>query len=233
MRIQRKDLIGGTPAIAVRNFLRKQDVGQFNAESAMHVLRLSKEEATRFMDTIESIGLVEWSGRKSEVHPGFILTPAGRRFAKATAAKPVSRNIAGKRLEELVKRATNVNANKKYAYVVQSIVVFGSFLTEKEMINDVDVAVELAPRYKDSEKFKALSEKRVEIAYQSGRNFGHLLEQLDWPRREVILILKNRSRTLSIEEFGQLSRMEGLVYKVLMGDESKLAELLKNGRMVR
>jgi hypothetical protein len=50
-----------------------------------------------------------------------------------------------------------------------------------------------------------------------------------WPRTEVLLFLKARSRTLSLHEWDQVTRMADVRYRVLWGDSERIAGLIPRG----
>jgi hypothetical protein len=66
----------------------------------------------------------------------------------------------------------------------------------------------------------------------SGRRFRNVVEEVGWPQLEVLYILKNRSRTISLCEWASLFQMEGLRYCVVFGDKKRIAGLLKSGHCV-
>lgn len=54
------------------------------------------------------------------------------------------RSEAERLLQRIISRAAEVNQDPvRYPYAVRRLVVFGSFLTDKEMLGDLDIAVEL------------------------------------------------------------------------------------------
>jgi hypothetical protein len=49
---------------------------------------------------------------------------------------------------------------------------------------------------------------------------------------EVFYLLKNRSRTISLEPWNSLKHMPKLRYCVLLGDKPRIAEFIKDGQEV-
>ena len=96
-------------------------------------------------------------------------------------------------------------------------------------LGDVDVAVDLRPIISDSAKFKQQCDRRRHLAEKRGRAFPSVFEWATWPQKEVVLRLKARSRSLSLHEFDQLTGMENLRYRVLVGDASSIASQIPNG----
>ena len=83
--------------------------------------------------------------------------------------------------------------NPRFLYKVARAFVFGSYLSDADRINDVDIAVELVAKEKDPEKLRLLDwEKAQEVMYQ-GRLLN-LTEQQFWAEIEVQKHLKSRSR---------------------------------------
>lgn len=75
--------------------------------------------------------------------PWYELTDEGTRFAQASAAAPLRRATAERKLREFIARVEQVNQSDEYAYRVTRVVLFGSCLTDAERVNDIDLAVEL------------------------------------------------------------------------------------------
>jgi len=115
------------------------------------------------------------------------------------------------------------------AYSVESVVVFGSYLTDRTKLNDLDIGVELTRRGKEKATDEKLQKERIARAFACGRRFGNLVEELFWPRTEVLLILKNRSRVISFCEWESLFQMPGLRYRVLHGNSERIAGLIRDG----
>jgi predicted nucleotidyltransferase len=122
-----------------------------------------------------------------------------------------------------------VNEQSELAYIVESVVVFGSYLTDRTKLNDLDIGVELTRRGKEKATGKKLQKERIARAFACGRRFGNLIEELFWPRTEVLLILKNRSRVISFCEWESLFQMPGLRYRVLHGNSERIAGLIRDG----
>jgi predicted nucleotidyltransferase len=116
----------------------------------------------------------------------------------ASAAKPIHRKSAERILRSFIERVKQLNSIGDYAYKVSKVVLFGSYLQANERINDIDVALLLEPNEQDRDKQRLLEKKRVDA---SDRNFSSFFSQLFWPRDEVRLFLKSRSRALSLHDY--------------------------------
>jgi len=126
-------------------------------------------------------------------------TEKGRRFGIATATPLISREKATKLLDELIERVKVINANNELTYFVESIKVFGSYLSDKDTLGDLDIGVKLSRRY-ENDKFIQQNQQRINLAKIMGRHFSNYCEELGWPHREVMLMLKGRQRSLSLHD---------------------------------
>jgi predicted nucleotidyltransferase len=130
-------------------------------------------------------------------------TSNGNALACATAARPLLRESARKKLDEFLTRVRFVNSpDSQFVFWVGEVVLFGSMLTQKPKVSDVDVSVRLDRKYKGDAFLKA-ADLRVSVAQQNGRSFRDILERAYWAESEVRLYLKNRSRSISMIEWNE------------------------------
>ena len=101
-------------------------------------------------------------------------------------------------MSEFLDRVRQVNCNSRFLYRVRKIVVFGSFLSDAPFIGDLDLAVDLCPKKKDSRKHSELIRARANEAASYGRRFRNYVEGLRFAEQEVIMFLKARSRILQL-----------------------------------
>ena len=104
-------------------------------------------------------------------------------------------------MDEFLKRVEHVREDDQFLYKVSKAYVFGSYLSDKEYLGDIDLAVELSPKEKDLNKFNELRRTKMAKAHQEGRRFKSFVDELVWPDTEVWLTLKARSRGLSLHRF--------------------------------
>jgi hypothetical protein len=65
-----------------------------------------------------------------------------------------------------------------------------------EWLGDVDVVIDLRPGISDSAKFRQQCDHRRHLAEEQGRAFSTAIDWATWPKKEVVLQLKARSRSL-------------------------------------
>jgi len=86
------------------------------------------------MEWMEAEGYVENTGEARAGRPVYGLTDKARRLSGAYATKPISRQTAARNLALFMTRVAEVNANGELAYKVSSVIVFGSYVGEKEKL---------------------------------------------------------------------------------------------------
>lgn len=230
MRLNRGDRIAGVDGLRLRNYFRSYSEN-VNYRTLMQEFSMSKRRAQGVLDALlklEMISPCEFQHDKKMVC--YETTIRGNALGMAKASKPVTRASAGSVLRGLLSRVKAVNDRQDLAYKVESVVVFGSYLSEAKRVNDLDVAVELKPRSTDDATWERLCNASHERAAVAGRRFRNVVEQVGWPQLEVLGILKNRSRTISFCDWKSLLRMEDLRYCAVFGDRERIAGLLKGGQ---
>jgi hypothetical protein len=127
-------------------------------------------------------------------------TIRGNALAQASAAAPVTRATAARAVDALLHRVRQINADEELPYVVEQVILFGSYLGDGPTVNDVDVAVRLRRRSADDVHFQRQCRERVRRARSGGRTFRSTIDQVLWPQLEIMRILKSGSRVLSLHD---------------------------------
>ncbi len=197
MHIDSKSQIAGVPAIQVRDFLHRLKDNEWIGDNIAVRLHLSTSHAEELIAELLRLGYIEPTVIQQDKQY-YGQTLAGSTFSLASAARPLTRKVAQQKLAEFLERVRAVNANPDLAYRVHKVLVFGSFLTEQDRINDIDVAIELVLRETEPSKREAALQARVRVAHQAGRHFSSYTDELLWPYQEVLLFLKARSRAISL-----------------------------------
>lgn len=199
------------------------------AKFIANVLKIKPEDQTQaVISQLMNLGYIENVNLKDD-RVWFTPTGLGISLSLASAAKRITRQTAEKAVAGLLKRVRWVNHNKKYLFKVTAVVVYGSFLTAAERLGDVDIAVELTWREPNKKRYHELVWAHINAARRKGRHFANLTDEITWPETEVLLFLKNRKRSLSIQtlvQLKELAREKPLRYRVLLGDEQPIAEQL-------
>jgi hypothetical protein len=232
LRITTNQDIAGYPGRKVRNFIKSYRSGGFFRQAAAAALDLSPGAAATLLLKLVDLGLIEEVERRIDGELIFQATNYGRALANASAAKPIYRKTGDRVLEQFLERVHTVNATSKYLYCVEAVVLFGSMLSDVERLGDVDVAIDLQPKVTEETSFQEWCMARRRVAEAEGRSFRTTFEWATWPKLEILLLLKARSRSLSLHELQQLTGMTNVSYDVLLGDPGRIGRLISGGRRV-
>ena len=197
MRIDPKSKIAGQPALKMRAFLRTAGDSGWNVLFVKNFFKITNEEALQTLKDLAQDGYIEPDSFQNEF---WKTTLKGNSLSLASAAASLHRATADKNLKELLERVHQVKSNDNFVYYVKSISVFGSYLTNKQKINDIDLVIELAPKKTVQSEQEAIEKECREKAWESGRSFSSMIDNLFWPQTMVKLFLKNRSRVFSFHE---------------------------------
>lgn len=204
MIVDPKSVLFGLPSMTVRQVLRKFPFGVNGGFGWGVATLVVKDEvaAKKLVQDLVQAGLL-----KEETFQGSELfyerTTEGNRLAMASA-RPMKRATAKRKLQELLVRCGQINADSKYCYFVPRIVVFGSYVGNKDPIGDLDVAFENADRYSR----EGLSEGRgpMHAAWERSKkrapDWLDWMGRLSWPETEFKKALKAGSQGLSLHDLG-------------------------------
>jgi predicted nucleotidyltransferase len=232
MKIDKSQIIAGYPAIQMRDFLRKFRFSIIELSTIQQAFRIDSDEAKMFLRRAIGLGYLKSAKDfSSGERQTYEITPSGLELANASAAKPITRETAGRLLMEFMGRvqAINAGAEDQYAYRVESVVLFGSMLSDKERLGDVDIAVELQPATSDAKEFDDLCRYRHTMARVDERHFNSDFERFAWPATEIFNVLRARSWSLALHHLSDLSEMQNVSYRVLHGDEVRLRSMIPGG----
>lgn len=197
MYVDPKSQIAGVTATRVRDFLRCASDSEFTCKYVSKGLKLLCSHSEELINELMQLGYLE--PVDTSIGPQrYRRTLAGSSFAHASAARPLTRKTATERLAAFLERVRTLNDNNNYLYRVRKVLVFGSYLTKQDRLNDIDVAVELVNRENDPSKRKVAIRACIRKANEGGRQFSGIADEMYWPYNEVILFLKSKSRAISL-----------------------------------
>jgi len=126
---------------------------------------------------------------------------------KTKKALNISRKTADRIISEVVERAKAINASPypKFMHSVEKIAVFGSYLTDKEKLGDVDIAVLLKRRRED--KHPDPMHDTYECIRLHNKNVPDFMQAVSFPETIAFQTLRNRSKSLSIHYYYDLEEM--------------------------
>jgi len=128
-------------------------------------------------------------------------------------------------LASFLRRVEEVNADRNYIYSVSTVIVSGSYARRENTLGDLDIFYGLEPRFSQSDR-ERVRQERINVAFEGGRRFSNIVDELYWPEHEIGLHLKARTRGLSLhslEEFFKMKKDERFAYSVLIGDPASVS----------
>lgn len=204
MRVDKNAQVAGVPMPEVRAMLKyaARWHGELWRGGAAFVLKDEDESRVDvLLEALEKEGFIEPVGTGERAH--WQLSLKGSALAQASFAKPISRATAERAVDEILERIRELNENPYYLYRVDCALVFGSYITDRTDLGDVDIALALVPKEPNWQQHRNLMDERTSEALRGGRKFGNMVAELFWAHTECRLFLKARSRILSIHDGDQ------------------------------
>lgn len=133
-------------------------------------------------------------------------TLKGGALSTVTFGPRIRRATADRLMKGLIHRLQIVN-RRGFAFTVESVIVFGSYLSDAPDLGDIDLAVHLRPRHDDVQKQLRLEEHRRSMAPRY--RVATEAKRESWPEKEVLVFLRNRSPRFSFHELDELPRLPG------------------------
>ncbi|MGN6741571.1 hypothetical protein [Dyella sp.] len=190
-------VIAGVPAMDLRKALRKLGKwGAWDVASLAEALGIDEASAAEALSALVAEGYVEVSQQSG--CPYYATTVKGNALALASSRKPIKRAAADRIVQEAIARVEAINASPEFAYGIRKLIVFGSYLTDQAELGDVDLALELVPRFNDTDQQTEIEHHRVEEARRSGKRLRSFMDRLAWPMEEIFQIVKGGRVAISL-----------------------------------
>lgn len=188
---------GVAPRILIDCASQLKDLATFDRETFCLAIGAPAPEAEPVLGRLIVEGYVELNADGS-------LRPLGRlsQLAAAKVSAGLNRADADRLLQRVIFKAAQVNgASDRYPFRITCVAVFGSYLTSKPVLGDLDIAVQLAPRHARSTR--AANEDWV------GRELRDI-------RRSMVALRLGRPAAVSVHSFEELLALR-TAYRVVFG----------------
>ena len=217
MNINAKDNYYGIPMVELRKLVkslfrwRRIEINNFQS-----LFNTYHEQSKLVIKMLEIDGFIEKVKYGGAIY--FVNTVKGNALAMSSAAKPLKRESANKIVKEFLNRVINVNENDDFLYNVVEVRLFGSILSNKERLSDIDIGIKLKYKYKfkDVDEMDLAHEIRLKKAFEEGRRISGFFEEMTWSSDEVKYYLKSKSGYLSlhpIKDIIALKTESKVIYK--------------------
>ncbi|SHL55185.1 hypothetical protein [Bradyrhizobium lablabi] len=208
MQVGKKETVAGVRLIKVRDFLKLQEES-FRAEAIGEFFKVSGNRRQEIEQALLSAG---YSSQHKSDKTRYLVTPLGRQLCNAKFVSRISREQAETLVRSFQARVANINERDELTHRVTGVRVFGSYITDRADLGDIDFAVAIEPR-RDTHV-----EESIKRAEQSGKTIRNFLERITFGQTEVRKLLKDGSPYLSLHDFDEVDKL-GTPYKVLLSNE--------------
>ena len=199
MRVLSSDIICGIEAKILRNFFKE----------------------FKFFKTKEFLEIGNNLNLKCLLKNGFIhklkknwdygTTIKGNALSSAKFIKPISRNKADQLIREIIERAKEINSNDYYISNVESIHAFGSYITKRKDVGDLDLILKL------SKKDGITNDDVIRIGYERSGHINsnmafHMFYASDYEPKKY---LKKRSPYINFHEKDEVTKQLKTRFKLI------------------
>jgi predicted nucleotidyltransferase len=199
------ELICGLDALEARRILKRFGHDALSLEHAARHCEIDISKAPGLFAQFVAEGYLKVT--QGTISSWTITSKATRLFDKSTT-RVLQRTKAQEKLQALLARVKELNENAYYLYTVARLGVFGSYLTDKDLLGDLDVCLSLEPRESNQDQHKKLHEARINRAFAEGQRFSSLGDELLYPYIECFRFLKGRSPKLNLAEFSSIETFD-------------------------
>ena len=140
---------------------------------------------------------------------------------------PIKRETADAYLRALPARIEEINT-RGYAYRVVQVEVFGSYLSDKPLLGDLDLLVTLQMCGSGIDEQEKLRQQRRRMAKAAGRTFRSGLDEVFWPQCEVWRALRGKRYSVSLTPASHKSGLRG-PFRLVWKDEQPMTVLHVGG----
>ena len=200
MRLGRGARIGPWSALEVRQILRRFGAEARDLPAVLAALRVPEREARRVLARLGRAGYLRRDPERPDA-PRWCRTPRGADLAQACVGWPLSRARAERMLQGVLRRVADIHRNPYFLCRVTAVGVFGSYLTDAPVIDELDLVVRIVP--------KPPAPGTTDTVFRPDRNLPYwrlqkLLPRAEWPRwreRHVELHVVSGKRHLVLHTF--------------------------------
>ena len=205
MRIDPDDRIAGYPILAIRTLLRKR---VFKPDAVEKVLEVDGKEAGRVIEALRKEGYVCALFGDNPPPDTVQTTPKGSQLASAHTWPPISREEAERLMNEFMTRIGRARDKDRFLYEAQRVIVFGSYVSDADELNDIDLIVKVRVKGKFRDNYDATLRDRLYAAQAIGLRLKRDVDWRPYPRRGLLGYLRGVSRYLSFHRVKELEIIE-------------------------
>lgn len=201
-------LICGISALEIRRILKRLDGKNLPLAESAAVCEIPADEFSTIVQKLEAEDYLTLDCTAPDTPIVVIKKKAKALYDDGRKAhqgkRLLKRSKADDKLDKLLGRIRDLNNDPYYLFRISRAAVFGSYLTDKTLLGDLDIGLEFMPREPDETKFSSLLKARRHRATIELRSFPNIIEQLMEPLHECARYLKRNIQKLTITPFDEL-----------------------------
>jgi predicted nucleotidyltransferase len=201
---------------ALRRFTSAIASGSIPDNSTLDKLSIStKKDYQKVVDTlidngyiIDGENIVPTSRLFEYAISKYTITEKGREFCRAKCIKRMNRSQADALLNQILDRVKEVNNNPYYLYKVNKIVLFGSYISNKESLGDIDISFDFKFKGRVFETKNGLTSEinaNQKRAYE--KNCNNFIDTFEYAINEVAKFIRNRNPKIHITPYCHLKQL--------------------------
>lgn len=138
MLLTKYQQVAGVPGSTAKHIMFKLGFECEKSSLLENVAKSQKttpQQASVWIEALITAGYIADNGNCT-----LIPTLSGNRLRLARIGKPISRIEANDILSQVIHRVTKINSDENTPYIISSLSVFGSYLTDTDFLGDLDIA---------------------------------------------------------------------------------------------
>jgi len=208
MRIAKGEKINNIPLIKIRDYCIKiRNVGIYKEQLGIH-FNLGVKTTNNLITELLKRNFIEKTPEGAKTFFGlhddesdYRLTDLGYTFCNAKASTPINKEKADKIIKEILQRVEEINTNGNYLLKVKKLLIFGSYLNpQSKDYGDIDFAFELERKIDNYDEYEKTRKKYICELMKNNKKFPTFDSELNYPRKAVLLKLKNKCQYISLHE---------------------------------
>lgn len=199
------EIICGLDALEARRILKRFGNDAFSLQQAAKQCEIDIATAPGLFARLVAEGYLTITKGTTE---SWTVTSKARQLFDKSTTRLLKRTKAQQKLQDLLVRVKELNENAYYLYFVARLGVFGSYLTDKNLLGDLDVCLSLEPRETNQAQHMKLHKARINRAFAEGQRLSNLSDQVCYPIVECYKFLKGRSPKLNLAPFSSIETLD-------------------------
>jgi hypothetical protein len=179
----------------VKRLLLKAISGFITVENASYVLGIKKSNAKTLLNELCRLGYIQYNHLFDE--DTWENSTLGNIIVHSTIKRLITPDIAKLKIKEFPRRVNDVNLNPELQFSIGRVMLRTEFQGNSSDIKYLRFAISFEEKSTNS---KLIKKKTLERMNKSKKRISNMLEQLEYPRTEILDFLKNGVHNISLRD---------------------------------